>query len=160
MRKLKIFPSSLSYRKALFVIILNFLSQMRCWTSHSQEWIDFAYLIPRLVFRYQFIPFAVSDLPHHDGWWTHQDREPVHSPPDGGRTFPQWSHLDGVLTSWNCCIPMAPLFFLWLCFIPVTLCYALQVHREPWIIISHILSQPYLSVCMSVSTRNTTWIHR
>lgn len=42
---MKNFPSSVSYRKALFVIVHSFLSQMRCWTSHSQEWIDFADLI-------------------------------------------------------------------------------------------------------------------
>lgn len=62
--------------------------------------------------------------------------------------FPWRSHLNGILTSQSCCIWMALFLFLWLCFIPITLSYALLVHREPWIIISHTV--PAIWTCLHI----------
>lgn len=66
-------------------------------------------------------------------------------PLSGGTYMVYWPH-ETTVSQW----PLS--FSCGSCFIPVTLHYALQVHREPWIIISHVLSQPYLSVCMFAST--------
>lgn len=135
---------------------------MSCWVSYSQELIEFADLISRLAFPHWSISVCcLCDLPHHGAGWIHQDREPVHSPPDKGKTSPQRSHLRGELTSWKSCAMVAPFLSLWLWFIPITLHYVLQVHREhgSWSVICYP-SHVCVHACLPPHTKPHEYMHK
>lgn len=120
-------------------------------------WSDF-----RVVFCYQFIPCSFSltfltmmgdELTKTGSQFTRPQTEAELSL--GGAT------PNGVLTSWNCCMPMARLFFSRLWFIPVTLYYALAgAQRATDHYQSHTVSAIFICMHVCLHTHNTTRIHK